>query len=100
MNTSWRSRVLFRKALASRISMSSTSTTPVKLLLQRRSLRWEIRLTIGLSLSLEMFIFSFINGNPDAIKKISSQLFKDMHKELIDCMQIVGFNEEVFLDFF
>jgi myosin heavy subunit len=46
-----------------------------------------------------ILIRSFISGNPSAIAKISSKLFVDMRQELVDCMQIVGFNEEVSLEF-
>jgi len=42
----------------------------------------------------------FISGNPSAIAKISSKLFVDMRQELVDCMQIVGFNEEEIEDIF
>lgn len=36
----------------------------------------------------------FINGNPQALAKINSPLFKEMNKELLDCMKIVGFSDE------
>jgi len=44
--------------------------------------------------------YRFINGNSSAMAKIQSQLFKDMYKELVDCMTIVGFNEEEVDDIF
>lgn len=37
----------------------------------------------------------YMNGNDEALEDISSGRLADMHKELADCIRIVGFTDQV-----